>query len=167
MSVNYKQDENQLINIIKKHISATNNDSNIKTIIYYKPKKLSSLFIFNNIHSKNMDTSRRHNVIYQYSCIRDGCSTSPKSYLGFTTCTVFQRFIMHTQNISSIKKHLQDNHNIQKVTTNELLQDVTVLKTANDKRTLMYLEALYIKMKKPELNSQKEFSDKILKVFKH
>ena len=62
---------------------------------------------------------------------------------------------------------MRDIHGIDKITTAELLQNVTILKQCNNKRELMFYEALFIKSLKPTLNSQTEFSDKLLKIFKH
>ena len=76
---------------------------------------------------------------------------------------VANRFKMHTQNCSSIKKHLLQHHKINKVSFAELTKDVTVLKSCPDKRDLTIYEAILIKMKRPTLNSQAEYSDKFLK----
>ena len=95
----------------------------------------------------------------------EGCNSS--KYIGFTTCSLKERFRTHTQNSSSIKRHLSEAHNINRTTTVELLKYVTVLHRTQDKRDLIFSEALFIKMEKPLLNSQNDFSNKILKVFKH
>ena len=74
---------------------------------------------------------------------------------------------MHTQNSSSIKKHLTASHNIAKVTTAELLSDVRVIGYSLDKRNLIFLETILIKNKTPTINSQKEGCDSQLKIFTH
>ena len=58
-------------------------------------------------------------------------------------------------------------HNIDKVATADLIPNVSIVKYSSDKRDLMFYEALLIRENKPTLNSQVEFSDKILKIFKH
>ena len=166
MSLNYKQDENQLHKIIDSKLQPVDESLKIKLTIYYRNKKLSNLFIKNNIHSNNSDIASRHHVVYQYKCNRDGCN-STQTYIGYTSCTIKDRFRMHTQNCSSIKKHLQEYHRINKITTAELIPDIHILASAPVKRDLIFIEALYIKLLKPSLNSQTDFSDRMLKVFIH
>lgn len=166
MSANVKQDESQLKSIVSKNVIPSNENQIINFSIYYRARKLSNLFIKNNIHSNFDNIENRHHVVYQYFCSRDGCNTT-HSYIGYTTCTIANRFKMHTQNCSSIKKHLIQTHSITKISTNDLLADVKILKNCSDKRDLVIYEALLIKMHKPSLNSQTEFSDKLLKIFRH
>ena len=166
MSANYKQDESQLKSIISKNILPCNQENEISLSIFYRARKLNNLFIKNNVHTSNDSVVNRHHVVYQYTCPRDGCN-STQSYIGHTTCTIANRFKMHTQNCSSIKKHLLQHHKISKISSAELTKDVTVLKSCPDKRDLTIYEAILIKMKRPTLNSQTEFSDKLLKIFKH
>ena len=90
MSDNYKQDESQLIKIIKRFVIPTESDKTVKLTIYYKAKKLKSLFIKNNSFA-DKDTNMQHHVVYQYSCPRDDCNAT-HSYIGLTTCTVLNRF---------------------------------------------------------------------------
>ena len=71
-------------------------------------------------HSKNRETGQQHHCVYQYSCSRDRCN-STQTYIGYTTCIIFNRFKMHTQNSSSIKKHLSDSHQINKISTADLI----------------------------------------------
>ena len=166
MSANYKQDEKQLKEILNKNVSPANTDSKIKLTIYYKNRKLSNLFILNNTHRKEQSVADQHHCVYQYVCNRDGCNAA-QTYIGFTTCSIATRFRYHTQNSSSIKKHLKGVHNIDKVATADLIPNVSIVKYSSDKRDLMFYEALLIRENKPTLNSQVEFSDKILKIFKH
>ena len=165
MSENYKQDEKQLQDIFNKNVSPISNDSHVQLIIYYKSRKLKDLFIKNNVHS-NKEFGDRHHCVYQYVCPRDGCN-SAQSYIGHTTCSLTSRFRFHTQNSSSIKKHFKNVHAVDKIKTAELLQNVTILKTSATKRDLIFLEALLIKTNRPSMNSQVEFSERVLKVFKH
>ena len=51
--------------------------------IYYKNKKVRSLFIRNNPHV----TSENH-VVYQYTCAKEWCQPNHQSYIGYTTTTV-------------------------------------------------------------------------------
>ena len=74
---------------------------------------------------------------------------------------------MHTQNSSSIKKHLSVSHQKNKISTADLIPNTKILNSVPCKRELLITEALYIKSLKPSLNSQTEFSDRILKNFTH
>lgn len=161
MSTSYKQDEQQLKNII-----LSSDDKKIKLTIYYSPKKSSNLFIKNRIHNKSTIEERDH-VVYQWRCIKGGCNTANNCYIGMTTCSLKQRFSMHTQKSSSIYKHLHEAHNISKTTTAELIQSVRILMSSNDRRDLIFTEAILIKQLNPSLNAQNEGADRILKIFKH
>ena len=166
MTLNYKQDEKQLKTILSKNLKPIDSNKKIRLVIYYKSKKLKNLFIKNNVHSKNRETGQQHHCVYQYSCSRDGCN-STQTYIGYTTCTIFNRFKMHTQNSSSIKKDLSDLHQKNKISAADLILNTKILKSVPCKRELLITEALYIKSLKPSLNSQTEFSDRILKIFTH
>ena len=166
MTANYKQDENQLIKIVKEHVEPCDENFRINLTIFYRARKLGQLFIRNKLYSGKIDIAERHHVVYQYTCPRDGCN-STQSYIGYTTSSVANRFRMHTQNCSSIKKHAKNTHNLNKVTSVELLECVKILKQSPNKRELLFLEALCIKSFKPTMNAQSEFSDRILKIFKH
>ena len=74
---------------------------------------------------------------------------------------------MHTQTGSIIIKHLKEKHKLYKVHRRDLFDSTTVLTHDNDKRKLVMLEALLIKEKRPNLNSQAEESDRNLKIFIH
>ena len=107
----------------------------------------------------------KHHVVYQYACNLPGCNPDTK-YIGYTACSVWERFKMHTQT-GSIKKHLKDSHSINKPSRQELLDKTEILKTINDKRKLIITEAILIKNNKPLLNAQEEGADRLLKIFKH
>ena len=110
MSSNYKMEEKTLKKIVSDHVKPVDERDNIILRIYYKTKKLKLLFIHNK--TANKDISDTHRVVYQYSCHREGCNSS--KYIGYTTCTVGERFRMHTQN-GSIKNHLSACHDITRV----------------------------------------------------
>ena len=73
---------------------------------------------------------------------------------------------MHTQN-GSIKRHLNEAHTIRKTTRRELLSKTKILRPCSERRKLVMTEAILIKDKKPDLNSQEEGSDRLLQIFKH
>ena len=165
MTTNYKVEERQLEDIIKKHVHTTNEEKVLKLSIYYKNKKLKNLFIKNNIANNNNDHTQRHHVVYQYTCDQGGCNT-PHQYIGYTTCTLHERFKMHTQT-GSIKRHLQECHAIPKIPRKQLLAATKILKYCPKRRNLIMTEAVLIKDLKPNLNSQEEGCDRLLKIFKH
>ena len=143
MSLNYKQDEHQLKNLIQRQLKPATNNSKISLIIFYKSKTIKNLFIKNKQFSHN-DIGSRHHVVYQYACTKQGCSTLQNNcYIGYTECSLTDRFRTHTQNKSSIKKHLLEVHDIQRIKTVELLEDVKILKTGNNLTDLLFYEALY------------------------
>ena len=94
----------------------------------------------------------------------DGCNTA-QTYIGFTTCSIATRFRYHSQKSSTIKKHLKGVHNIDKVAMADLIPNVSIAKYSSDKCDLMFYESLLIRENKPTLNSQVEFSDKILEIY--
>ena len=166
MTSNYKTDEKKLKSLFSEHIHSVNEDSKVELVIFYKTKKLRSLFIKNKI-TPEVPLEKKHHVVYQYKCNREGCNTFNPTYIGYTTCTLYDRFGMHTQGSSSIKKHLTEAHSVTRVARRDLLESVKVLKHITDKRQLIMTEAILIKELKPSLNTQAEGCSKILKIFKH
>ena len=77
------------------------------------------------------------------------------------TSMIGDRFRMHTQNCSSLKKHLIDAHSIDRVTTVELVKDVKILALAANKSDRIFLEAILLKEHKPTINSQMEGEERI------
>lgn len=166
MSSNYKIEERHLKDIIKKHVKTTDEKKFVKLYIYYKNKKLKNLLIKNKtVPSTDRDHTKRHHVVYLYTCDQEGCS-APHQYVGYTACTLHERFKMHTQN-GSIKKHLVEKHGMNKIPRTTLLAATTILKYCSQKRNLVMTEAVLIKDLKPNLNSQAEGCDRLLKIFKH
>jgi hypothetical protein len=166
MSTNYKTEEKQLEQIVHRNIQPVAATEEIKLLIYYRNRKLKDLLIRNKPLTQNASTADRHHVVYEYTCTRDGCSSSPKCYVGYTTATVWERFGMHTQT-GSIKKHLVEHHDINRIPRRDLINDVKILRTCSLKRDLIFTEAILIKTKRPALNSQAEGCDRLLKLFKH
>ena len=166
MCSNYKTEEKQLKNIVYKFVKPISDDHQLDLCLYYKNRKLKNLFIRNK--NKTENSSSRDHVVYMYTCNKDGCNSSvdPQQYIGYTTCTLEERFRTHTQ-IGSIKNHLSTIHNIKRIPKKELLDTTKVLRGCQSKRKLIITEALVIKELKPSLNSQEEGCEKIIKIFKH
>ena len=115
MCKNYKVEEKHLNSIISKNVKPSNDNDKLKLVIYYKTRKLKELFIKNK-PTTSKSIANRHHVVYAYSCTLEGCNASPK-YIGYTTCTIDERFRMHAQN-GSIKKHLLETHNMTRTPKN-------------------------------------------------
>ena len=160
MTQNYKTEEKKLQELFTKHVVPVADSVGVKLLIYYKQKKLSSLFIRNKECRAN-EKCNRHHVVYEYTCNEEGCN-APK-YIGYTTCTLYERFAQH----ASIKKHMSEVHGVARIGRRALLESVTVLCSISDRRRLIMTEAMMIKQNKPQLNSQEEGSTRLLKIFKH
>ena len=151
MSSQYKQEERNLRKIVDNHLTPKPN-SILKLSIYYKNKKLSNLLIKNNIHN---DSSNSH-VVYKYNC--EECQPSPY-YIGYTTTTLKQRSLAHTQN-GSIKSHNLDIHN-KKIKTADVLPNMKVIHRSTARIELQIAEALFIKQENPPLNNKNECDTRI------
>ena len=93
--------------------------------------------------------------------------TLKSSYIGYTTCSLYNRLGCHTQS-GSIVSHLRETHGVSgTIPRRDLLASTTVLRSVMDKRKLVLSEAIHIKQDKPTLNAQNEGADKILNIFKH
>jgi len=166
MTSSYKMEEKRLRKIVEDNITPAHDRDQLSLIIFYRNKKLRNLLISNKPKSTSGNISDRHHVVYQYTCNIDGCNAGQNFYIGYTACSVWERFRMHTQN-GSIVKHLAEHHAVHKPPRKQLVDNVTILRSANDKRDLIYLEAVLIKESKPPLNSQNEGCDRLLKIFVH
>ena len=164
MNSNYKQEERQLSNIISKYVKPANDDQEINLRIFYKNKKLKNLIIRNKVNN-DRGVQKRHHVVYKYSCNQAGCNSS-QTYVGYTTCTIDERFRMHAQT-GSIKRHLREKHEIERVAKNDIIECTTILASCSSRGRLRMTEAILIKDLKPTLNSQEEGCDRLLKIFKH
>jgi len=165
MCSNYKIEEKQLRHIISNNIKPSVDDAVISLEIFYKNKKLRNLLIRNKPPKTNNDISERHGVVYRYTCNKEGCNAS-QTYIGYTACTISERFKMHAVT-GSIKSHVVQAHNINKIPKTDLIQCVDILRQCSSRRELIMTEAILIKDMKPSLNSQQEGCERLLKVFKH
>ena len=159
MSSQYKQQEYSLKTIIDNNVIATNNDRRLVTNIYYKNKTLKDLLICNNPHK--LPFEHRSHLVYQYKCKKEDCVSS--IYIGYTESSLVMRMRNHTQN-GSILKHNVDAHGTR-VTTNQILEDIKILRHFNTKEDLTIAEALLIKENNPSLNGQREGEDRVLTIF--
>jgi len=164
MTSYYKIEEKRLKEIIYNNVLPSDEYKSIQFIIYYRNRKLKNLLIKNRCFIKE-GTENRFGVVYRYRCNNDGCYPA-HDYIGYTTCTVSERFRMHAYN-GSIKKHLVEVHNFNKVLRAELLETTEILRHCHSKQELIMTEAILIKQHRPTLNAQDEGADRILNIFKH
>ena len=156
MTSQYKQEEQNLRKIVQRHINPTAN-AKIELSIYYKNRKLSNLLIRNKSFT---DESNSH-VVYKYQC--EECQPSRNFYIGYTTTTLKQRALAHTQK-GSIKNHNKENHN-KKIKTADIIPSMQVIFRSPLKIELQIAEALHIKKEEPPLNNQNEGDTRILHIF--
>ena len=157
MSSQYQQEEKNLRHIMGKHLNPKQG-ATVNISIYYKSRKLSNLFIKNNIHK---DLTNSH-VVYRYDCPEDMCKQS-QFYIGYTTTTLKQRMTLHAQH-GGIISHHKDVHQI-KTRTADILNHISVIFRASEKMDLLIAEALFIKEQNPPLNNQREGEKRVLSVF--
>ena len=104
---NYKVEEKELKKIIDKDVQHQNKDKHVKFLIYYKNRKLKTLFIKNKITNfKTTNISENDNVIYIYTCDKSPCNVTHTCYIGLTTTTVKEKIKQH----SYIKQHFTETH---------------------------------------------------------
>ena len=107
---NYKIDEKQVTEIIKKNVKPVDSNVSINLNIFYKIRKLKNIVIINNPHKPTC----RFNAVYQYTCNKGECNS--QTYIGYTEQTLEERFRQHR----SVKKHMRETHNIARIKTNRL-----------------------------------------------
>ena len=89
----------------------------------------------------------RQCVVYNYQC--DLCDAE---YVGYTSRHLHQRIDEHRS--SAIGKHLKNDHGIK--TIGDLNGNFSVLKKCGGKLDCLIYEMLFIKKKKPKLNTQSD-----------
>ena len=164
MTSHFKNDEKNLRKIFTNHVQTLCPNDKANLVIYYKNRKVKNLFIRNRPQVER-EISQDHHLVYQYTCTLGTCN-GLNQYVGYTETTLYQRFGGHTQ-LGAIKEHMSGTHNITELQRRELLSRTKVLIHGDNKRDLLFLEALLIKETKLTLNKQTEFSRRLLHIFKH
>ena len=93
MHVNYKRDEAVLKEIININVSATDSDSVVSLIIFYRNRKTSQLIMKNSPPAES-DPLKRHGVVYQILFPANGCN---HSYIGMTATKLSKRLAVDLQ----------------------------------------------------------------------
>ena len=151
---------NGTVNIIKENVKPVDDQKKITLRVFYRGKKLRSLILRNNPHK--IEGSKRSHVVYKYRCSRQECQPS-NVYVGYTECSLEDRFRNHSQN-GSILAHNLDKHQ-HKITASEMLEKTEILCSYPTKQELVIAEALLIKEITPALNGQREGETRILNIF--
>ena len=151
MSTQYKQDEQALRKIINNCVQTTNPDDKVDLTIYYKNKKTNNFILKNSPRSDTSELQRSH-LVYQYTCTTGNCAALPSTYIGMTTTKLSRRLTLHLSN-GAPKKHAAEAHDIR-LTREMIVQGTTIVQHHDDRRRLQILEALIIKDRNPNLNSQ-------------
>ena len=86
----------------------------------------------------------RQSVVYEFKC--DLCDTN---YIGYTRRHLHQRVEEHKHSV--IGKHLKDEHNVR---PSSLRENFTIPKKCRSKLECLIFEMLYIRKKRPKLNTQ-------------
>ena len=150
-------DEKYISTVIHKYLKPAQQHKKINVQIYYKNKKLKSLFITNKHHNSDAGD----HVVYEYRCKESSCNAA--TYIGYTTCSLAKRFYYHNQS-GSIFHHNRRVHNC-KPGSKQLRECTTILYRNSNKQDLLIAEALLIKENKPSLNEQDEGQQRILQIF--
>ena len=149
MENNYKQDEAAIRNIISNNVSATDPDSAIHLIIYYKNKRTSQL-IMKNSPQVDSDPLKKHGVVYHIICPENGCN---HSYIGMTTIRLSKRLFVHLQE-GNFFQHFRHHHRVFRRPA--LLENTSIIDRDQDRQRLCLREALHIMKLKPTLNITQE-----------
>lgn len=152
MSSAYRADEKAVRDIISRNCIASNPDSNISLIIYYKSPRTSNLVMNNNL-SKDLSPLKASNVVYEFSCpIGDCARRSNSTYIGYTTTSLSRRLTMHLQT-GAPRQHMRTSHNTD-LTRSILVDNTSILMKCSDVNRLKVLEAVFIRDKDPAINRQ-------------
>jgi hypothetical protein len=162
MTSGYKADERIVQSIVHNNIVNRTNHK-IKLLIYYKNKKIQNL-VMNNNPCKKTGVFQETNVVYKFSCSREGCRLLPNmDYIGLTTTTLSRRLTCHLQS-GGPRNHLREAHN-EAITRTVLEECTSVVMRCPDANRLAIAEALIIKDRTPAINLQTTGFVRTLRLF--
>jgi len=151
MSPAYKEDEKALKKIIKENVKATEADTEVKLIVYYKTKRTSSLVMRNSCLPPT-SVLQEVGLVYEYKCTIGDCSHLNSTYIGSTTTTLSKRISAHLQG-GAIQRHTAEKHR-STLSRKQMEDSTTILSREAEKGRLRMEEAVYIYMNKPSINIQ-------------
>ena len=141
----FKSDRKILQGILDTHVRASQPDTVIKAVPFFKPFKLSALFSTRPKPSK----FKQSNVVYRYQCDRDSCS---KSYIGYTTNSLANRIKQHRYKSSSIYQHFYHDHSMLPPNFESIKNNFEIVFRSNNHLDLRIAEAIEIKSTNPFIN---------------
>ena len=151
----FENDRKKLQSILSIHVKSIDQQSRVKVIPYYKPKKLSSQFSTR----VRAESIKRANVVYSFNCNEDSCN---ESYVGYTTQKLENRIKQHRYKSSSICKHFMYEHDKLPSSLSNFVQCFDVLFASENVRNLKIVEAIKIKSEKPHIKVKyNEFYDSL------
>ena len=106
MHNNYKLDEQEITNIIKRHIKLIEKEKQLKLIINYTKFKTSNLIVENNTSSAKIPLNQTNLVYKFYVHFESASRKTNNSYIGYTITTLFRRLTYHLSENNTIKQHL-------------------------------------------------------------
>ena len=154
---NYKAEERTLKQLVRRHVEPSDPNSRVTLSVFYRNRKLRHILMNNRPNNQRVDSR----VVYDYKCPESGCNAA--TYVGYTTCTLTQRFYIHVQT-GSIHQHNRTVHH-SKPKTQQLLPRTSVLFRSRSTEELRIAETLLIKERKPLINQQDGGFTRTLKVF--
>ncbi|MPC62460.1 hypothetical protein E2C01_056545 [Portunus trituberculatus] len=137
----------------------TRPDTTIKLIIYYQSRKTSQLLIKNKETNEKSATqeetdeksaTHEDHVTYEHKCNNENCRAH--TYIGMTRTSLSRRLTCHLKN-GAIHEHYSKHHQ-RDPTLHDLVTGNMVLDKEKERRRLTLLEAIYIALKKPNMNHQ-------------
>jgi hypothetical protein len=163
MTSGYKADERIITSIVHNNIVNNSNNNKIKLLIYYRNLKIRNL-VMNNNPCKRTGPLQETNVVYKFSCNKEGCRLLPNmDYIGLTTTTLSRRLTCHLQS-GGPKNHFKEAHN--ETITRPILEECTsIVMRCPDPIRLAIAEALIIKQRTPAINLQTTGFVRTLRLF--
>ena len=152
MSSAYKKEEKVIRSIIDKNCTPTNQNDELKLVIYYKSPTVSSLVLKNNL-SHVPSLLRSTNVVYKFKCSTGDCVHYPnRTYIGHTVTTMSRRITMHLQDGAPLR-HMHQEQGIA-LTREMMVANTTIIARCPKRHKLQAMEAVFIRDSDPLINRQ-------------
>ena len=139
----FETDKKHLSTVLHRHVKPINHATEVKLALYYKPKKIGSIF---SLRARQPDI-RRHGVVYQFHCNQDSCNAT---YIGYTSNSLLTRASQHKYQPSKIHEHFVKDHSTKP--NQSIIDNFTIMYSNPSIRNLKIAEALLIREHKPIIN---------------
>ena len=146
---NFQPESDTVRRIVKHGVSPVDSQEEVTLRIYCRPNLTASL-IMKNSNTPKPALENETNVVYRFECTVGACRGRKVDYIGLTTTTLRKRMENHRYN-GAISGHFKNVHE-RRPTTNELLQNSTILHRVQNFQRLAITEAVCIELRKPLLN---------------